>query len=179
MKLQKAIKEFIENIDNSDQEVIDNTPNRFVIALKEQLSGYDENPKEIILKSFFKSNNKEMVIMKDINFTSMCAHHLLPFIGKISIGYKPNGKVVGLSKIPRIINLFARRLQLQENLTKQICDFLSENLECDVIVYCEAIHECVTCRGIKNNCTTITTYKTSNIDLETEKLFLLKINKCR
>ena len=173
MELQNAIQNFIKKIDNSDEEVIKNTPNRFVTALKEQLSGYDENPEEIILKSFFESDNKEMVIMKDINFTSLCAHHLLPFIGKISVGYIPNGKVVGLSKIPRIVNIFAKRLQLQENLTKQICDFLSDNLKCDVIVYCEAVHECVSCRGIKNNCTTITTYKTSNIDDNMEKLFLL------
>jgi GTP cyclohydrolase I len=175
MNLENAIRDFLINIDNSDSEIITNTPNRFVNALKEQLTGYDENPTDIILKSFFDSENKEMVIIKNVHFTSMCAHHLLPFIGKISIGYNPNGKVVGLSKIPRIVNIFAKRLQLQENLTKQVCDFLSSNLNSDVIVYCEAVHECVTCRGIRNDCTTITTFKTNNVSDDMEKIFLLKI----
>ena len=124
------------------------TPERAVRACQEIFGGYGQNPKEILSK-VFDSSASELVVEKGIPFHSMCEHHLLPFFGKAAIGYVPNGKVVGLSKLVRLVNAFARRAQIQENLTEQIADALMENLKPKgVIVLLQAEHLCMSMRGV-------------------------------
>lgn len=125
------------------------TPKRVEKAYKEIFSGYTENPQEHI-KVFEVATNDNLVILKNAEFYSMCEHHILPFFGRISIGYIPNNKVIGVSKLARIVDCFAKRLQVQERLTEQIADFLMENLEAKgVMVVCEAEHLCMKMRGVK------------------------------
>jgi GTP cyclohydrolase I len=126
------------------------TPFRAEKALKFLTSGYTTDIKKIVNGALFNENCDEMVIVKDIEFFSMCEHHLLPFYGKIHVGYLPDGKVIGLSKIPRIVDVFARRLQLQERLTTQIGECLQEILGArGVAVIAEARHFCMMMRGVE------------------------------
>ena len=112
--------------------------------------GYDENPLEIIRSATFREEYKQMVLVKDIELYSLCEHHMLPFYGKAAIGYIPNGRVAGLSKLARTVEVFARRLQLQEQLTAQVADALMAELDCKgAIVYMEAEHMCMTMRGVQ------------------------------
>lgn len=123
------------------------TPKRVAKAWGELLSGYDQDPMKHL--KLFDENSTSLTIIRDLNFTSVCEHHLMPFSGKITIGYIPNGKVLGLSKFSRIIDIFARRLQLQEKLTKEIFDFLKENMNPSFLfVYAIATHDCISCRGV-------------------------------
>lgn len=125
------------------------TPTRVIRMYKELLRGYSQNPK-LVFKLFDSNGYKDMITVADIDFYSLCEHHLVPFFGKVHIGYVPNGKIVGLSKFARVVEIFARRLQTQENLTKQIFDFIKENLHPQgVIVMVEAEHLCVSMRGIR------------------------------
>ena len=118
----------------------------------------NEDPKAILQKALFTSSNDEMVVVKDIEFYSQCEHHILPIIGKAHVAYIPDGKVVGLSKIPRVVDVFARRLQIQEQLTEQICDALDEHLKPKgVAVIIDARHMCMEMRGVqKINSSTVT-----------------------
>jgi len=126
------------------------TPERAEKALRYLTSGYDMDIDRIVNGALFTHACDEMVVVKDIEFFSMCEHHLLPFFGKVHVGYLPNRKVIGLSKIPRIVDAFARRLQLQERLTQQIADTLVEVLEPrGVGVICEARHFCMMMRGVE------------------------------
>ncbi|HLJ45958.1 MAG TPA: GTP cyclohydrolase I FolE [Bryobacteraceae bacterium] len=126
------------------------TPERAEKALRYLTSGYDMDIDRIVNGALFTHACDEMVVVKDIEFFSMCEHHLLPFFGKVHVGYLPNKKVIGLSKIPRIVDAFARRLQLQERLTQQIADTLVEVLEPrGVGVICEARHFCMMMRGVE------------------------------
>lgn len=130
------------------REGLKETPERVARACKEIFGGYERNPKEILLKRF-DSGASGLVIEKDIPFYSMCEHHLLPFFGKVAVGYVPNGKVVGLSKLVRLVNVYARRAQIQENMTEQIADALAKNLDAKgVIVYVQAEHLCMSMRGV-------------------------------
>lgn len=126
------------------------TPNRVAKAFSELTSGYKEDPKKIINEALFKTTNKEMVLVKDINFFSLCEHHLLPIIGVAHIAYIPDEFVVGLSKIPRIVEIYAKRLQIQEQLSEQIADALNFYIKPKWVGVCiEARHMCMEMRGIK------------------------------
>ena len=134
------------------------TPERFAKALQYLTKGYGEDPKTILNDALFTVNYDEMVIVKDVEMFSLCEHHVLPFYGKVHVAYVPNGKVIGLSKIPRLIDVFARRLQVQERLTTQIAEALDDALAPmggGVVV--EAAHLCMMMRGVqKQNSRTVT-----------------------
>jgi GTP cyclohydrolase I len=124
----------------------------------ELLSGYRTDPIALVNDAIFDVNYDEMVIVRDIEFYSLCEHHMLPFLGRAHVAYMPKGRVIGLSKIPRIVDLFSRRLQVQEQLTRQIADFLMELLHPrGVAVVIEAIHLCSMIRGVKKHDTRMTT----------------------
>ncbi len=150
-RIEAAVKELLYAIgEDPDREGLVETPNRVARMYEEIFSGLEEDPKKH-LKIFNEDNNDEMVIVRDIPLYSICEHHLIPFIGKAHIAYIPrNGKVIGLSKLARIVNCFAKRPQLQERLTSQVADFLYENLEPQgVAVVVEAEHLCMTMRGAR------------------------------
>lgn len=134
------------------------TPERVAKAMQFLTHGYDLNPEEILRSAMFKEDYKQMVIVKDIEIYSMCEHHMLPFIGKAHVAYIPNGYIVGLSKIPRIVDAFARRLQVQERLTSQIKDCIQDTLKpLGVAVVIEANHLCMMMRGIQKQNSVTTT----------------------
>lgn len=135
--------------ENPKREGLLETPSRVVKSWDELYSGYKQNPKDI-LKVFTDGACDEMVMLRNVEFYSMCEHHILPFFGKISIGYIPQGKVFGISKLARLVNIFSRRLQIQERMTTQIADAIVEELEPKgVMVVCRAVHLCMISRGIK------------------------------
>ena len=134
------------------------TPERVAKAMQYLTHGYDLDPHEILRSAMFKEDYREMVIVKDIEIYSMCEHHMLPFIGKAHVAYIPNGYIVGLSKIPRVVDAFARRLQVQERLTTQIKECIQETLQpLGVAVVIEAHHLCMMMRGIQNQNSVTTT----------------------
>lgn len=149
-KVEQAIKLLLEGIgEDINREGLKETPERIAKMYEEIFSGFDESADVHLSKRFHVSNN-EMVLEKDITFYSMCEHHLLPFYGKAHVAYIPNGEVVGLSKLARTVEVFAKRPQLQERLTAQIADAVMENLNPKgVMVVVEAEHLCMTMRGIK------------------------------
>lgn len=157
------------------------TPERVAKSLQYLTHGYDINPKEILLSAMFKEEYSQMVIVKDIEVYSLCEHHMLPFFGKAHVAYIPNGHVVGLSKIPRIVDAFSRRLQVQERLTNEIKDCLQETLNpIGVAVVIECKHLCMSMRGIqKQNSVTTTSAFTGEFAKErtrTEFLQLIQAN---
>ena len=150
--LAKNIKEVLREIgENPEREGLLKTPERVAKSLDFLTNGYDLNPSDILNKAMFKEQYSQMVLVKDIELYSLCEHHLVPFFGKAHIAYIPNGKIVGLSKIPRVVDIFSRRLQVQERLTTQIYNELKDVLNTDsVMVVIEAKHLCVSSRGIKD-----------------------------
>lgn len=134
------------------------TPYRAAKALVAVAAGYRQEPAEVLNDAVFDHAGNGMIVVKDIEFYSMCEHHILPFFGRISVGYYPKGKIVGLSKVARLVNLFARRLQVQERLTVQVCETLANLIPNDgVMVYCEAQHLCMKMRGVeKQDSSTVT-----------------------
>jgi len=129
---------------------LERTPSRVARSLRYFTTGYEKNPKEILNGALFEVSYDEMVIVKDIDFYSLCEHHLLPFFGRAHVAYVPNGKVVGLSKIPRVVSMFSRRLQVQERLTTNVAETLKQVLEPKgVAVVIEAIHLCMMMRGVE------------------------------
>lgn len=157
-EFEQAITKVLELIGEDPQrEGLIKTPARVAKALDFLTEGYHQNPKEILSQALFTSSNDEMVLVRDIEFYSMCEHHMLPIIGRAHVAYIPDGKVVGLSKIPRIVNVFARRLQIQEQMTEQIADAISETINPKgVAVVLHARHMCMEMRGVeKINSTTV------------------------
>lgn len=155
------------------------TPERVAKSLQYLTHGYDMDPKEILLSAMFKEDYSQMVIVKDIEVYSLCEHHMLPFFGKAHIAYIPNGHIVGLSKIPRIVDAFARRLQVQERLTTEIRDCIQETLNpIGVAIVIECKHLCMAMRGIqKQNSVTTTSAFTGEFAKErTRSEFLQLIN---
>jgi len=142
--------------ENPNREGLLKTPQRVKKAYEFIFGGYKEDPREILKSALFTSSNDEMVLLKDIEFYSTCEHHLLPIIGRVHVAYIPDGKVVGLSKIPRVVNVFARRMQIQEQLTEQIADAIMDTIEPKgVAVVIQARHMCMEMRGVeKINSTT-------------------------
>jgi len=145
--ITQVLKELGEDV---QREGLDKTPERVAKALRYFTSGYGKDAKEILNGAMFAEDYDEVVIVKDIDFFSMCEHHLLPFIGKCHVAYMPGRKIVGLSKIPRLVEMFSRRLQVQERLTTQIANTLNEVLQPrGVAVVMEAIHLCMMMRGVE------------------------------
>ncbi len=140
------------------------TPERVAKALQFLTNGYQQSPSEILKGAMFKEDYKQMVIVRDIEFYSMCEHHMLPFFGKVHIAYVPNGYITGLSKLPRVVDIFARRLQVQERLTSEIKDCIQETLNPDgVIVVIEAEHMCMQMRGVEKQHSLTTTCDYSGV----------------
>jgi len=136
--------------EDTDREGLVRTPDRAEKALRFLTSGYDTNVQSIVNGALFHEKCDEMVVVKDIEFFSMCEHHLLPFFGKMHVAYLPKDKIIGLSKIPRVVDMFARRLQLQERLTQQVAHTIQEVLDPrGVGVICEARHFCMMMRGVE------------------------------
>ena len=158
-RVMKAIEELLIALgEDVEREGLKDTPRRVADAYAEFLSGNGKNAEEILSKTF-DSTGGEIVIEKDISFSSTCEHHLMPFFGKVAIAYIPDGKVVGISKLARTVEVFAKRLQIQERMTNQIAE---EIMRClapkGVMVVCEAEHTCMTCRGVKKPGSKTVTY---------------------
>jgi GTP cyclohydrolase I len=157
-EFEQAVTKVLELLgEDPKREGLLKTPNRVAKALKFLTEGYEQDPKEILNQALFSTSNDEMVLVRDIEFYSMCEHHMLPIIGRAHVAYIPDGKVVGLSKIPRIVNVYARRLQIQEQMTEQIADAISETIQPKgVAVVVHARHMCMEMRGVqKINSTTV------------------------
>jgi GTP cyclohydrolase IA len=157
-EFEQAVTKVLELLgEDPKREGLLKTPNRVAKALKFLTEGYDQDPKEILNQALFSTSNDEMVLVRDIEFYSMCEHHMLPIIGRAHVAYIPDGKVVGLSKIPRIVNVYARRLQIQEQMTEQIADAILETIQPKgVAVVVHARHMCMEMRGVqKINSTTV------------------------
>jgi len=179
-RFEEAIKTILEIVgEDVNREGLIKTPNRVYKAYQHFTQGYTQNPKEVLNQALFESSNNEMVIVRDIEFYSLCEHHLLPIIGRAHVAYIPNGKVVGLSKIPRLVEVYARRLQIQEQLTEQIAEAISEVVEPKGVgVVLQARHMCMEMRGVQKAYSSTTTSALRGIFLKdkTRKEFFDIIN---
>ncbi len=159
----KAIESAVEKMlaafgEDPEREGLLRTPRRVARMYPELLAGYRVDPEKLVNNALFNVTYEDMVIVRDIEFYSLCEHHMLPFLGRAHVAYIPNGKVLGLSKIPRIVDMYARRLQVQERMTRQIADFLSDLLHPQgVAVVVEALHMCAMMRGVKKHDARMTT----------------------
>lgn len=150
-QIEQAVRTILGQIgENPDREGLERTPSRVAKMYAELTAGYHIDPQALINDALFQVDYDEMVLVKDIEFSSLCEHHMLPFLGKVHVAYIPNGKVVGLSKIPRIVEMYARRLQVQERLTVQIAEFIEQTLQPQGVgVIAEGVHMCAAMRGVK------------------------------
>lgn len=157
--LANHYKEIISLLgEDAEREGLLDTPVRVAKAMQFLTKGYRENPEEILEKAFFKEDYRQMVIVKDIDFYSLCEHHMLPFWGKAHVAYIPNGYITGLSKIARVVDVYARRLQVQERMTLQIKECIQKTLNpLGVMVVIEAQHMCMQMRGVEKQNSTTTT----------------------
>jgi GTP cyclohydrolase I len=182
--IENAVLQIIRAVgEDPEREGLVNTPNRVSRMYAELLSGYAADPEKIINGALFNINYDEMVLVRDIEFYSLCEHHMLPFLGRAHVAYLPKGKVIGLSKIPRIVDMYARRLQVQERMTRQIADLLQQTLEPHgVAVVVEAVHLCSMMRGVKKHDARMTTsamHGTFRANLATRQEFLENIARPR
>jgi GTP cyclohydrolase I len=159
-RIEAAIVSVLESVgENVQREGLRETPRRVAKAYEELLEGYRVDPVSLINGALFEVENNDMVIVSSIEFASLCEHHMLPFLGHVHVAYIPNGKVIGLSKIPRIVDIFARRLQLQERLTNQIAHFIEEVLQPEgVAVVIDGQHMCSRIRGVKKHQSRMTSH---------------------
>ncbi len=157
--LQDSVRNILANIgEDPDREGLIRTPDRVARMYDELTAGYRIDPVKMINEALFSVDYDEMVVVKDVDFYSLCEHHMLPFLGKAHVAYIPDGKVLGLSKIPRIVEMFARRLQVQERMTSQIANFLQEVINPKgVAVVVEGMHMCAMMRGVKKANASMTT----------------------
>ncbi len=180
VSITEEIKEHLNEVigllgEDTSREGLLKTPERSAKAMKFLTEGYEMDPMQILQSAIFNENYNEMVIVKDIELYSLCEHHMLPFFGKAHIAYIPNGKIVGLSKIPRVVDIFARRLQVQERLTEQILDCINDALQPEgVAVVIEASHMCMMMRGVQkqNSTTTTSGFRGSFKETDTRNEFL-------
>lgn len=158
-KLTQLYHDLISEIgEDTNRQGLKNTPGRAARAFQFLTKGYNEDVEKVVNDAIFEADTNEMVVVKDIELYSLCEHHLLPFIGKCHVGYIPDGKVIGLSKIARIVDVFARRLQIQEKLTKQIADTIMTHTKATgVAVVIEAKHLCMMMRGVQKQNSVMTT----------------------
>jgi GTP cyclohydrolase I len=171
-KFEEAIKTVLEYIgEDVTREGLIKTPSRVRKAYEFMCGGYKLDPKEILTSALFETTNSEMVVVKDIEFYSQCEHHMLPIIGKASVAYIPDGKVVGLSKIPRVVDVYARRLQIQEQMTQQIANAIMEHLSPKgVAVLIDAKHMCMEMRGVEKVCSSTVTSAYKGVFKENREL---------
>jgi GTP cyclohydrolase I len=157
--IEKSVAKIIKAVgEDPEREGLQNTPRRVAKAYGELLEGYRIDPVKLLNNATFIVDYDDMVIVRDIEFYSLCEHHMLPFLGRVHVAYIPNGKVIGLSKIPRIVDMFARRLQVQERMTRQIADYVNEILRPrGVAVVVEGMHLCATIRGVRKHDSRMTT----------------------
>jgi GTP cyclohydrolase IA len=178
---EKLIKELIEFIgEDPSREGLRDTPKRVIKSFEKLFSGYGKKPEDV-LKTFAGENYDEMIVVKDIEFYSTCEHHLLPFTGSAHVGYIPDGKIIGLSKLPRLVEIYARRLQNQERLTSQIAQALDKILKPKGVgVVIEAKHLCMMARGVEKQGSEVTTSSLTGLfkrDMNTRNEFLKLIGK--
>lgn len=157
--IESAVRAILISIgENPDRIGLIKTPERVARMYNELLAGYRQDPMDIVNGAVFDISYDEMVLVRDIEFYSLCEHHMLPFIGRAHVAYLPKGRIIGLSKIPRIVDLFAHRLQIQEKMTRQIAEFIDELLHpLGVAVVIEGLHLCATMRGVKKHDARMTT----------------------
>ena len=157
--VESAVRQIlVEMGEDPDRQGLADTPSRVRRMYRELTAGYWVDPERLVNKAIFDVDYSEMVVVKDIAFYSLCEHHLLPFFGTAAVAYIPNGRVIGLSKIPRIVEMYSRRLQVQERMTRQIADFLMERLQPKGVgVVMEASHLCAVMRGVRKPGTIMTT----------------------
>ena len=157
--IEKSVAKIIKAIgEDPEREGLLNTPRRVAKAYGELLEGYRIDPVKLLNNATFDVDYDDMVIVRDIEFYSLCEHHMLPFLGRAHVAYIPDGKVIGLSKIPRIVDMFARRLQVQERMTRQIADYVNEILHPrGVAVVVEGMHLCAMIRGVRKHDSRMTT----------------------
>lgn len=151
--IEKAIRDILDVLDTTDEDQIDlvATPSRVARAFLELTEGYHQDPDKIINGAYYQTERHDIVMVRNIHFSSVCSHHLMPFVGYANIAYIPNKQLIGLSKIARIVRIYARRLQLQERLTYQIANLIQEKLDpLGVAVMVEASHACSQIRGVQD-----------------------------
>jgi len=180
-KIAEHYKQIIQLLgENVDREGLLKTPERVARSLQFLMQGYEQNPEEIIKSAMFTENYRQMVIVKDIDFYSMCEHHMLPFFGKAHIAYIPNKQITGLSKIARIVEVYARRMQVQERMTTQIKACIQKTLNpMGVMVIIEAQHLCMQMRGVQKQHSITTTSDFTGVfeQAKTREEFMNLINK--
>lgn len=186
-EVQQGLKKHYEAIlsligENPAREGLVKTPERVAKAMQFLTQGYEQSPEDILRGAMFREDYKQMVIVRDIDFYSMCEHHMLPFFGKVHIGYIPNGYITGLSKLPRVVDVFARRLQVQERLTTEIKECIQKTLNpLGVIVVVEAEHMCMQMRGVEkqHSLTTTSDFTGAFKEAKTREEFMLHIARSR
>lgn len=179
-EIRDNFKNIIEKLgEDTEREGIVKTPERAAKAMQFLMQGYSADPVEIMNKAMFTEDYNEMVVVKDIELYSLCEHHMLPFFGKAHIGYIPNGRIVGLSKLPRVVDVFARRMQVQERLTHDILECINSTLQPQgVAVVIEAQHMCMMMRGVQkqNSVTTTSGFRGQFEKVETRNEFMKLIS---
>jgi GTP cyclohydrolase I len=181
IEIETSVKNILEAIgEDVNREGLIKTPHRVAKAYKHIFGGYEKDAEEILRSAMFKTTNSEMVVVKDIEFYSMCEHHMLPIIGKAHVGYIPDGKVTGLSKLPRVVDVFARRLQIQENMTEQIASAIENAIQPKGVgVVITARHMCMEMRGVEKcgSMTTTSSYRGELLDSNLKSEFLRNIGR--